>query len=69
LLYLAWRFGGADPYRLFHGLDENYVPFGGGLPIPPPSPSRLRHFIYGCAMYAQEQEAVMHDKKITRKKA
>jgi hypothetical protein len=28
-------------------LDENYAPMGGGLPKPPPFPSRLRCVIYG----------------------
>lgn len=28
-MYLAWRYGGADPYRLYNGLDEGYRPLAG----------------------------------------
>lgn len=39
-------------------LDERYVPVEGGeeLMARPPNPSRLRYFIYGCAMFAHEEE-------------
>lgn len=28
-MYLAWRYGGADPYRLYNSLDEDYRPLDG----------------------------------------
>lgn len=47
MLYLAWKHGGADPYRTFNGARA-----------PDPAwPSRVRNFIYACAELAQEEEA------------
>jgi hypothetical protein len=46
-LYLAWRYGNEDPYRLYHL----------GTPAadqPPPYPGRVQAFIYACAMQARE---------------
>jgi hypothetical protein len=57
LLYLAWRHGGHDPYRLYNALDENYVPMDGGEPRPPRHPDRLRAVIYGFAETASIEEA------------
>jgi hypothetical protein len=54
---MAWRYGGHDPYRLFHMLDENYAPMGGGPVKPPPYPTRLRCVIYGFSTVASEQDA------------
>jgi hypothetical protein len=65
---LAWRYGGECPYRLFNSLDENYVPLGGGEAKPPPRPGRLRSFKYGMALYAQEFELTLHDKKKATRK-
>lgn len=62
---LAWRYGGEDPYRLFHMLDANYVPWGGGLPTPPQYPSRLRAFLYACGQVAWEVEAELHGIKVS----
>ena len=59
LLYLAWRYGGHDPYRLYNSLDEQYRPIDGGQlgdPAPPPEPWRVKMFVYGCAMHAQKDE-------------
>ena len=47
-MYLAWRYGNEDPYRLYHfGMPE--------ADQPPPYPSRVRAFIYACAVIAQEE--------------
>jgi hypothetical protein len=60
LLYLAWKHGGHDPYRMFHNLDDNYYPMrGGGERMPPPYPARLRAVIYGFAMVAEEDAVKM----------
>lgn len=66
MLQLAWRYGGEDPYRLYHMLDGHYVPWGGGEPAPPPYPSRLRAFIYACAQQAQEDDVKLAGGKITK---
>lgn len=52
---MAWRFGGACPYRTYHGLDEQYRD-ALGVPHPPPFPRRLRMFIYGMAKQAEVEE-------------
>lgn len=57
MLYLAWRHGGHDPYRLFHMLDADYSPVGGGPARPPLYPSRLRNVIFGFARLADEEAA------------
>jgi hypothetical protein len=54
LLYLAWAHGGENPFRLYHGLDEQYRPIGGGEPKLPAFPARVRAFIYGCAQQAKK---------------
>lgn len=28
MLFLAWRYGGEDPYKLYNGLDADYRPLG-----------------------------------------
>lgn len=55
MLYLAWRNGGHDPFRLYHGLNDDYVPWSGGDPVRPAYPNRLRGLIYGFAAQAQEE--------------
>jgi len=57
LLYLAWKHGGHDPYRLFHGLRDDYSPWEGGTPMPPSHPGRIRQLIYGFARLAEEETA------------
>ena len=64
LLYLAWKHAGADPYRLFNRLDEDYRPLEGGVGgrrsrrrLPPPDPARIAHVIYGFSML-REQESI-----------
>jgi hypothetical protein len=59
MLFLAWRYGGEDPYRLYNGLDADYRPLGhpDELSRPPRYPSRLRHFLYGAGLFASEIEA------------
>lgn len=49
----------SDPYRVYNGLDGDYRPLGhpDEPPRPPTYPSRLRHFLYGCGLYAMETEA------------
>jgi len=59
MLFLAWRYGGDDPYRTYNGLGEDYRPLGHPeLPAHPPRyPTRLRHFVYGCGLFAAEHDA------------
>lgn len=47
-----------DPYCLYHTLGADYVPIEGDeeMQTRPPNPSRWRYFIYGCALYAHEEE-------------
>jgi hypothetical protein len=61
LLYLAWKHGGHDPYRLYNGLDDDYRPIEDSeKPVmPPPDPRKLRNVIYGFATFAH-QETVEH---------
>lgn len=61
LLYLAWKHAGADPYRLYNRLDEDYRPLAGGpggrrsrRRWPPPDPARVAHVIYGFAVLAEQ---------------
>ena len=58
-MFLAWRYGGEDPYRTYNGLDEEYRPLGHPEepPRPPTYPSRLRMFLYGCGIAAQDNES------------
>jgi hypothetical protein len=63
-LFLAWRYGNEDPYRLYHGLDAFYRPQGGGDPKPPPNPDRLRNFIFGMARCAEEMEVRLAGGKV-----
>lgn len=48
-----------NPYQLYNGLDDAFRPLGHpeDPPCPPPFPSRVRYFIYGCAMAAADHEA------------
>jgi hypothetical protein len=64
-VYLAWRYGGEEPYRLYNSLDSEYVPIEGGERTPPLYPARLRYFIYGCAVAAFEEEAELAGAKIS----
>jgi hypothetical protein len=59
MLFLAWRYGGEDPYRTYNGLDGDYRPLGHSEmePRPPRYPSRLRHFVYGAGLYAADIES------------
>jgi hypothetical protein len=59
LLYLAWRHGGHDPYRLYNMLDEDYRPLGkpDAEPLPPHAPRRLRNVVYAFALVTHQEEA------------
>lgn len=59
LLYLAWKHGGHDPYRLFNRLRDDYRPLEdpAGEPLPPPHPERVANVIYAFAV-AAERDAV-----------
>lgn len=50
ILYCAWRYGGADPYRLYNGDDAP----------PCPQPWRLRYLTYAMAMFAREDDLKVH---------
>jgi len=58
MVYLAWRYGNADVFALYNGLDDSYRPLGppDARPRPPRFSSRLRHFVYGCGLFAADQE-------------
>lgn len=57
LLYLAWKHSGADPYRLFNALRDDYRPLERPErePLPPPYPERLRNVIYAFATFAERE--------------
>ena len=59
MLFLAWRYGGEDPYKTYNGLGSDYRPLGhpNEPSRPPQYPSRLRHFLYGCGLLAQSDDA------------
>jgi hypothetical protein len=63
LLYLAWKHGGLDPYRLFNCLRDDYRPLErpDQEPLPPVFPTRLRSVIYAFAAIAEieMQQATM----------
>lgn len=58
-MFLAWRYGGEDPYRTYNGLGEDYRPLGQPQEEPrlPTYPSRLRMFLYGCGMVGYDNDA------------
>jgi hypothetical protein len=57
-LFNVWRSSGADPYRLYNGLDESYRPLHDPSlpPRPPQFPERVRAFVYACGARARELE-------------
>lgn len=57
LLYLAWKHGGMDPYRLFNSLRDDYRPLERpeAEPLPPPHPERLRNVIYAFAVFTERE--------------
>jgi hypothetical protein len=59
MLFLAWRYGREDPYRLYNGLDADYRPLGHPEeePRPPRYPTRLRHFLYGAGLFGMDMDA------------
>lgn len=59
LLYLAWKHGGHDPYRLYNMLDETYRPVDDPTaePHPPLLPSRVQNVVYAFAATANEVES------------
>jgi hypothetical protein len=58
MLFLAWRYGKEDPYRLYNGLDADYRPLGHPEEVsrPPQYPTRLRHFLYGAGLFGMEMD-------------
>lgn len=55
MLYLAWKYGGHDPFKLYMGLGVDNVPWSGGPPVFPKRPDRIRSLIYGFAMQAEDE--------------
>ena len=57
-MFLAWRYGGEDPYRTYNGLDADYRPLGQPHEEPraPKYPTRLRMFLYGCGMVGYDND-------------
>ena len=70
-MFLAWRYGGDDPYRTYNGLDQDYRPLGHPeeSPRPPTYPSRLRMFLYGCGMAAYDNDSKFAGAKMNTKVA
>lgn len=68
-MYLAWRYGGENPYAVYNALDKEFVPYDGGEPRPPLNPARLRYFIYGCGLAAFEEAAELAGAKISGRSA
>lgn len=54
MLYLAWRYGGLDPYCLYNGLTKDYRPLEApdGDRFPPPEPRRVRNVLYAFGLAA-----------------
>lgn len=59
-LFCAWRYGGEDPWRLYHGLDAEYrlLRAPDRPPVRPKFPSRVKAFMYACAEVAANMEGV-----------
>jgi hypothetical protein len=68
-LFLAWRYGGEDPYRTYNGLDQGYRPLGHPEETarPPTYPTRLRMFLYGCGMVAHDNDSKLAGAKTSSK--
>lgn len=56
---MAWRFGQHHPYALYHSLTPQLRPMEDpeGEPRPPLFPWRVKLFIYGLGMFANEVES------------
>jgi hypothetical protein len=65
MLYLAWRFGGHDPYKLFYGMDDFYRLPGSDESIPPGT-DRVKWLIYGFAELAEEDESARAGAQVAR---
>lgn len=63
-MWAAWHYGGEDPYRLYHMLDEAYRPIGSpdAAARPPRYPDRLQRFMYGLAKASAIIEGKMKDR-------
>lgn len=70
LIYLAWRYGNEDPYRLYNNLDEEYRPYGvpDVEPVPPQRAGRVRYFVYGCGAYAQTEAIRLAGGKVPKRR-
>lgn len=61
---------GQDPYCIWNDLDAHYVPLyqdgteGGGVPKPPPYPSRHWAVLKAFGEFSWNQEAKMHGAKL-----
>lgn len=57
MLYVAWRYGGEDPYRLYHSLGPDYRPWDSpdAEPRPPASGKRVRNLIFAFAEFAHNE--------------
>lgn len=52
MLYTAWRYGGEDPYRLYHGGDPPHPTH--------PDPWRYRCLMYAFGSFADDRELQIH---------
>jgi len=58
VLYLAWRHGGHDPFRLHHALADDYrqLDLLDSPPVLPSAPRRVRNLVYGFAAFAHNED-------------
>jgi hypothetical protein len=71
-LYLSWKHGGHDPFRLYHDLDDDYRPLGGTQADRvhlPPSRRRVRLLVYAFAAKAEEDALALAGAKTSQKAA
>jgi hypothetical protein len=58
MLFYVWKASGADPYKLYNSLGDDYRPLAvpDAEPRPPQFPERVRTFIYACGLRVRELE-------------
>lgn len=63
-MWTVWRVTGRDPYLIYHDLDDQFCPMGGGEPMPPPYPFRRTAMLAAFGQHEFEHEARLHGAKL-----